>query len=350
MDTLHLQRTQHTGHAAAACLRGLAQTALEPGSPRRTALSLVETLRRNPQANGQFWLIDDRADPEQPGLAISAWPLWFSDSARNDERPLFYFTRSATSAHLEMLTAQTADRGIILNDIESLPSRWAKGAHPWLPLWLAANWHCLPFDPANGAEAQAIMEGALREFYLEGRQGFCYLTLHDAADDAGECDPRAAYRGMYRLCGSVAPQVRLLGAGHMLQEVRAAARQLEQDWGMACEVWSCPSYTRLAREAAAVLQWNRSHRQHAARRSHLDECLGSSGVPVVAVTGYDAFVVNQLAAHVDAPFTALGSDTLALDQNLGRHWITFTALQALAREGVVGPRVLSRALRRYGLA
>ena len=349
MDTLHLQRTQHTGQAAAACLRSLEHTALEPGSPRRAALGLVETLRRDRHSHGQFWLIDDRADPEQPGLAISAWPLWFSDSARNDERPLFYFTRSATSAHLEMLTAQTADRGIILNDIEALPSRWAKGAHPWLPLWLAANWHCLPFDPACGAEAQAIMAGALRELYLEGRAGFCYLTLHDTPDETLDCDRRDAYRGMYRLCGSAAPQVRLLGAGQMLQEVRAAARQLAQDWGVACEVWSCPSYTRLAREAAAVLRWNRNHRQHAARRSHLEACLGSTGVPVVAVTGYDAFVVNQLGVHVDAPFTALGADTLAPGQGLGRDWITFVALQALAREGVVGTRDLRRALRQYGL-
>lgn len=349
MDTLHLQRTQHTCQAAAACLRSLEHTALEPGSPRRAALGLVEALRRDRHSHGQFWLIDDRADPEQPGLAISAWPLWFSDSARNDERPLFYFTRSATSAHLEMLTAQSADRGIILNDIEALPSRWAKGAHPWLPLWLAANWHCLPFDPACGAEAQAIMAGVLREFYLEGRPGFCYLTLHDAAAQSPACDRRDAYRGMYRLCGSAAPQVRLLGAGQMLEEVRAAARQLEQHWGVNCEVWSCPSYTRLAREAAAVQRWNRGHRQRDARRSHLHACLGTSGVPVVAVTGYDAFVVNQLGAHVDAPFSALGADTLAADQHLERNWITFVALQALACEGTVGTDALRQALRRYGL-
>ncbi|MNM44760.1 Pyruvate dehydrogenase E1 component [compost metagenome] len=349
MDIMRLQRTRHTGQAAAACIHGIEVSAKPTHSPRQAVLNIVDALRRNPQTCNQFWLIDDRADPQQPLTSISAWPLWFSENSRYDERPLLYLTQSCTSAHLEMLTTQTADRGIILNDIESSPSRWAKGAHPWLPLWLAVNRHCMPFDPACAAEAQAIVTGALRELYLEGRPGFCYLTLHDSSVESLECDRSAAYRGMYRLAGAELPQVRLLAAGRMLEEVQAAARQLEQDWGIRSVVWSCPSYTRLARDATAVQQWNRHNRLHAARRSHLAECLGSTEAPVVAVTGYAEFVAAQLAPHVNAPFTALGADTLSAGQRLTRDWITYIALRSLTVQGTFAREDLGQVLEHYGL-
>ncbi|WP_336335234.1 transketolase-like TK C-terminal-containing protein [Pseudomonas putida] len=354
MDNIRLQHTPHTEHAAESCMRRIDQSARHLGSqssPLFTVLDIIKRLQQDKDVDGQFWLINDRVDGQQSGTPVSAWPLWFSERARRDERPLFYLTQSPTSAHLSMLTSQTAQRGIILNDIESAPSRWAKGAHPWLPLWLASNQQCMPYDPACGEEARIIIGAALRELYLKGKPGFCYMTLHDEPGQELDCDKRQAYLGMYRVSPMVArqAQVRLLGAGLMLREVQAAAELLKRDWDVDSEVWSCPSYTRLARNAASVQRWNRSHRNQQPRRSYLRNCLGESKLPVVAVTGYAEFVAAQVAEHVEAPFTALGVDTLLPGQRPDRHWIAYLALRSLVQQALLRSDDLDKALKLYGL-
>ncbi|MDP1045093.1 pyruvate dehydrogenase (lipoamide), partial [Klebsiella pneumoniae] len=75
--------------------------------------------------------------------------------------------------------------------------------------------------------------------------------------------------------------------------------------GVTSQVWSCPSYTRLAREAAFAERWNRLHPTATKRSCHLRECLMGSEAPVIAVTGYPQPIVDQLAGYVDARFVAL---------------------------------------------
>jgi pyruvate dehydrogenase E1 component len=355
MDHLHLRHTASTGSAAQACLAHIARHPLD-GTRASPLFTVTETVRRLQQAaatGDRLWVINDRMDETAGTGPVSAWPLWFSEQSRNDERPLFYLTQSPTSAHLSMLTAQTAERGIILNDIESAPSRWAKGAHPWLPLWLATNRQCTPFDPACGEEASAILAGALQDLYVDGQPGFYYLTLHDEPGDKLPCDRSQASLGMYRLDAgpqdAQAPRVRLLGAGLMLREVRAAAALLQERWGVCAEVWSCPSYTRLARDAERHARRNRFGRGNVTASCHLHVCLAGATSPVVAVTGYAEFVAAQLAAYVTAPFTALGSDSLEPGQRLDRHWIVAAALRGLAGQGVISEQRVAEALEVYRL-
>ncbi|GAB7531820.1 hypothetical protein PS3A_42340 [Pseudomonas sp. 3A(2025)] len=355
MDTQRLQHNAPTDSAVQVCIQRIEQWRQEGAgscsSPLFTSLEVLRRLEQEASLHGQLQVINDRADNQRSDTPISAWPLWFSERARH-EQPLFYLTQSATSAHVSMLTSQIGERGIVLNDIESSPSRWAKGAHPWLPLWLAANRHCLPFDPACGEEALVVLAGALQSLYLDAQPAFCYMTLHDEPGEDVACDRTQAWLGMYRLpSGSeqTGPCIRLLGAGLMLREVRAAAQLLEQEWGVNGEVWSCPSYTRLARDAEAVQRWNRRHRNETSRRCHLHECLAATHEPVLAVTGYAEFVAAQIGAHLTAPFSALGADSLAPDQHLNRYWMVYSALQALVREGQFSAQVLCQAQQRYRL-
>ena len=46
-----------------------------------------------------------------------------------------------------------------------------------------------------------------------------------------------------------APRVQLLGSGTILREVIAGAELLAKDFGIAADIWSCPSFTELRREA-----------------------------------------------------------------------------------------------------
>lgn len=330
-----------TAHAAQLCIAALNSAAHSHNSPLYTVMTMANTLESSRQA----WVIRAQSRSRRVG----SWPSWF---ARNTaEKPLLYLHSAASSAQLCALSGETAQRGILCNDIENHPSAWPKGAQPSLPLWLATNPHCLPYDPASGAETRAIVLAGLHSLYIDGKPGFYYLALHDrdGARTLSEQDREDALKGMYPLQRGHTGDVRLLGAGRALEEVIHAARLLKQDWNIRAQLWSCPSYTRLAREAAAAERWNRLHPTVPRRSCHLRSCLPGSEAPVIAVTGYPQPIVDQLAGYVDARFVPLGAGTVQASAP-SRYWIVVAALRALADEGRIDSQQVKTAMARYPLA
>lgn len=329
-----------TANAAQLCIDALNAAEPSRSSPLYTVMTMANTLEFSRQA----WVIRGQSRSRRVG----SWPTWF---ARNtDEKPLLYLHSAASSAQLCALSDATAQRGILCNDIESQPSPWPKGAQPSLPLWLATHPRCTPYDPASGEEARAIVLAGLRTLYVDGQPGFYYLALHDqestvTLDAQGRED---VLKGMYPNRRGHVGDVRLLGAGRALGEVAHAAHLLEQDWNVMAEVWSCPSYTRLAREAAAAARWNRLHPMAVEHSCHLRECLAGSTAPVIAVTGYPQPIVDQLAPYVGAPFVALGAGSVQASAP-SRYWIVVSALRALADEGRVDAQQVQTAMTRYSL-
>lgn len=329
-------------------------------SPLFTMIDIANRLERDPGTARHIWVIRSNRQLQSANAhtRISAWPLRLSAMARASEKPLLYLTSSATSAELCAFANESAHRGILCNDIETLPSRWPKGAHPWVSLWLASNPQCLPFDPASGAEAHAIALAALQSLYVEGNDGFYYMALHDEPNDffapISPLTASQALNGMYKLSGidsdSARPRVRLLGAGLALKSVAVAAQLLREDWGVASELWSCPSYTRLARDADKAQRWNRLHPGMPRQSAHLFDCLGTEDSPVVAVTGYAQHVAEQIGAHIKARFVALGAESNgAAMGKVDKHWIVVLALQALAQEGGITQARVEQAMSRYQL-
>src|SRR6185503_953670 len=78
-------------------------------------------------------------------------------------------------------------------------------------------------------------------------------------------------RGMYLLSSaggeSNVPRVQLLGSGTILREVIAAAELLANDWGVAADVWSCPSFNELRRDGLDADRWSMLHPLSAPRLS-----------------------------------------------------------------------------------
>ncbi|WP_434675354.1 transketolase-like TK C-terminal-containing protein [Pseudomonas sp. D3-10] len=355
-------KTPETRLAAQACIDKIRTLADQHAggfcSPLYTMIDIANRLERDPGTARNIWVIRANKQPqaESHHTRISAWPLRMSPAARASEKPLLYLTSSATSAELCALSNESANRGILCNDIETLPSRWPKGAHPWVPLWLVANPQCLPFDPASGAEAHAIALAALESLYVEGNDGFYYMALHDEPNDflapIGNASASQALKGMYKLTeietNVGAPRVRLLGAGLALQSVVSAGQMLSDHWGIASELWSCPSYTRLARDADKAQRWNRMHPGMPRRSSHLLDCLGPSDSPVVAVTGYAQHVAEQIGSHIGSRFVALGADSIgAACAAVDKHWIVVSSLQALAQDGLIDRALVEQAMSQY---
>ncbi|OPA88906.1 pyruvate dehydrogenase [Pseudomonas fluorescens] len=329
-----------TTESAQRCIDALTNIAPAPHSPLHTVLSMANTLEFSRHA----WVVRGQSSSRR----TRGWPAWF---ARNTvEKPLLYLHSATSSAQLRALADVTAYRGILCNDIENQPSPWPKGAQPSLPLWLAAHPRCTPYDPASGEEARAIVLTALRTLYVDGTPGFYYLALHDRSDGPllSAQPPEDALKGMYALNAAAQADVRLLGAGQAVDEVIQAARLLQQDWGITAQVWSCPSYTRLAREAAAAERWNRLHPGEVRRSCHLRDCLAGNLAPVIAVTGYPQAIVDQLAAYVNARYVALGAGSVQSSAP-SRYWIAVLSLNALVEDGRIERRHLETAMQRYAL-
>ena len=167
-------------------------------------------------------------------------------------------------------------------------------------------------------------------------------------------------RGLYRLrevAGSGnAPRVQLLGAGALLREALAASEVLERDWGVAAEVWSVTSFTELRRDGLNVERHHRWHPDAAPIQSWVEQCLGPTIGPIVAVSDYLRAVPDLIRAWVPRRYVTLGtdgygrSDTRAALRRffeVDRHHIAIAALQALADEGTLDRTMVRQAMARY---
>ena len=151
---------------------------------------------------------------------------------------------------------------------------------------------------------------------------------------------------------------RLLGSGAILREAIAAAGLLASDWGVACEAFSATSYSELAREAAEAARWTRLHPRATPRVSHVAKLLPGRA-PIVAASDYVRAWPELIAAHVQAPFVALGTDGFGRSDTraalrrffeVDRAAITVAALATLVAEGRFERERLAEAIDRYGVA
>lgn len=357
-----------TRQAASACLEKLAaqatKRACRAASPYGAIHAITQGLAQDEATNDKVWIV--KASPYQQthpadGAAmgagnISAWPLWFRDGTGHFEKPLLYLLRAESIAGLRAAVCEAHDRGILCNDAELTSSRWPKSVQPAVPLWLASRLNVIPYDPASGQEALAILHAAVQAMYVNDEPGFIYMTLHDgdgAVPSPSSVKVHDAFKGMYRFIaapeGSCAA-IRLLGAGQALEKVVEAARLLRDDWGITSEVWSCPSYTRLAREGHEAERWNMLHPLSRKRTSHVQTCLGSEKTPVLAVTGYGQHIADQISGFVPARFVALGADSHRETRGFPcARWIVAAALKALGDDGFLPLRHAEAAVQRYAL-
>ncbi|MFJ1302824.1 transketolase-like TK C-terminal-containing protein [Pseudomonadota bacterium AL_CKDN230030165-1A_HGKHYDSX7] len=361
--------TPQTRLAAAACLERLAAEDMEracfAASPYRAIQAITQGLAQDDATHSKVWIVKASpgrqahpADGVDMGVGnISAWPLWFRDGPEHFERPLLYLLRSESVAGLRAALYEAADRGILCNDAELASSRWPKSVQPAVPLWLASRFNGIPYDPASGQEALALLRAAMQAMYVNDEAGFFYMTLHDGEGTMpaqSQVNMQDAYKGMYRFIAapeSSTPAIRLLGAGQALAKVIEASRLLREDWDITSEVWSCPSYTRLAREGHEAEHWNMLHPLSRKMTSHIQTCLGAETSPVLAVTGYGQHIADQISGFVPARFVALGADSHRETRGFPcAQWIVVAALKTLGDEGFLPMRRAEEALRRYALS
>jgi pyruvate dehydrogenase E1 component len=202
--------------------------------------------------------------------------------------------------------------------------------------------NCVSYDPTYAYELAVIVQDGLRRMYGECEDVFFYVTLmnenypHPAMPEGAA---EGILRGMYLLRGGdEQARVQLVGSGTILREVEAAADLLREDFGVAADVWSAPSFTELGREGKACERWNRLHPGEEPRMPYVASLLESHEGPVVAATDYIRAYADQIRPYVDRPFTVLGTDGFGRSDyrvklrrffEVDRHHVVLAALRAL---------------------
>ena len=211
-----------------------------------------------------------------------------------------------------------------------------------------------------------IIQDGLRRMVAEQEDVYYYLTVmnenypHPAMPEGSQA---GILKGMYlfRDGGKAkkgAPRVQLLGSGTIFREVIAAADLLRDDWGVEADLWSCPSFTELARDCRDVHRWNLLHPTEPPRASHVEACLGGTSGPVIAATDYMRMYADKIRACVPRRYVVLGTDGFGRSDTreklrhffeVDRHCVTVAALKALADDGALPAKTVADAITKYGI-
>jgi pyruvate dehydrogenase E1 component len=226
--------------------------------------------------------------------------------------------------------------------------------------------NCISYDPTFAYEVVTVIQDGLRRMVAEQEDVFYYLTVmnenypHPPMPEGSAQD---ILKGMYRFREGAKSKkgglrVQLLGSGTIFREVIAAADLLKSDWGVDADLWSCPSFTELARDCRDTARWNLLHPTETPRRSHVEACLAGTQGPVVAATDYMRMYADKIRSCVPRRYMVLGTDGFGRSDTraklrhffeVDRRWVTVAALKSLADEGALKPTVVADALHKYGI-
>jgi pyruvate dehydrogenase E1 component len=223
--------------------------------------------------------------------------------------------------------------------------------------------NCISYDPTFAHEVAVILHHGLKRMVERQDNVFFYVTLLNENYPMPGLKPgteEQIIRGMYLLQEGpkLTPRVQLLGSGAILRESLAAQTLLATDWGVAANVWSCPSFTELAREGHDCERWNMLHPTETPRVPFVTQQLTPHPGPVVASTDYVRAFAEQIRPFIPAgrSYRVLGTDGFGRSDfrwrlrrhfEVDRHYIVVAALKALADEGSVPRERVAEAIARY---
>ncbi|MBI3731225.1 MAG: pyruvate dehydrogenase (acetyl-transferring), homodimeric type [Burkholderiales bacterium] len=226
--------------------------------------------------------------------------------------------------------------------------------------------NCIPYDPTFAHEVAVIMHDGLRRMVTDQEDVFYYITLmnenysHPGLKAGQE---EGIIKGLYQLQKSeqtTKHRVQLMGSGTILREVIAGAELLQNDWGIAADVWSAPSFTLLARDGQDAERWNMLHPTAEPRVPYIAQCLKDTAGPIVVATDYMRTFAEQVRAFIPKgrSYKVLGTDGFGRSDSraklreffeVNRYFVVIAALKTLADEGALSASVVAQAIAKYGI-
>ncbi|SSY80477.1 pyruvate dehydrogenase (acetyl-transferring), homodimeric type [Alysiella crassa] len=229
--------------------------------------------------------------------------------------------------------------------------------------------NCVSYDPTYQYELAVIVQDGLRRMYVEQEDVFYYLTVmnenykHPAMPQRANIE-RDILKGMYlfREGGSGSLKVQLMGSGVILEEVIHAADLLKNDFGVEADIWSCPSFNLLSRDAMEVERHNRLHPTGEQKVAFVTEQLQGHAGPVIVSTDYIRGFAERIRSAIpkeNGELVVLGTDGFGRSDSranlrnffeVDRYHVAVAALNALANQGKLDKKTVQVAIDKYGIA
>ena len=226
--------------------------------------------------------------------------------------------------------------------------------------------NCVSYDPCFVHEVAVIIHHGLKRMVQDQENVYFYLTLMNenyAHPGLRQGDEEGIVRGGYLLRAGpkkAEHRVQLLGSGTILREVLAAAELLENEWGVAGDVWSITSFTELRREGLDCERWNLLHPADKPRQPYVTKLFEKTSGPLVASTDYMKLFADQVRPFVPKgrSYHVLGTDGFGRSDfryrlrehfEVDRRFVVLAALKSLADEGAIPAKKVSEAIRKYGI-
>ncbi len=227
--------------------------------------------------------------------------------------------------------------------------------------------NCVAYDPAYAHELAVVIQDGMRRMYAENESVYYYITImnenYEQPPMPGGAE-EGIIKGMYLLEGVKAKgrgkkaHVQLLGSGTILNEVRAAAQLLAEDFGVGSDIWSVTSFNELARDGQHIRRWNMLHPEEKEKECYVTACLKDQKGPVIASSDYIKLYGEQIRAMVPTDYTVLGTDGFGRSDTreklrhffeVDRYFVVVAALQALSKRGDIDQTLVIEAMRKYNI-
>ena len=226
--------------------------------------------------------------------------------------------------------------------------------------------NCVSYDPTYGYEVAVIVQDGLRRMLANQEDVYYYITLLNENykhPDMPKGAEAGILKGMYLLqdtgkADKKTPRVQLLGSGAILREVEAAAQLLANDFKVQSDVWSVTSFNELRRDGIDAERWNLVHPEEKPRLSYVEQCLNDRKGPVIASTDYIRTFADQIRPYVNRRYVTLGTDGFGRSDlrsklreffEVNRYYVAVAALKALADDGEIDRKIVSEAIKKYGI-
>ncbi|MEJ2801959.1 pyruvate dehydrogenase E1 component [Comamonas sp. BIGb0124] len=226
--------------------------------------------------------------------------------------------------------------------------------------------NCISYDPTFAHEVAVIMQEGMKRMVERQENVYYYITLLNenyAQPGLKAGTEEQIIKGMYLLDEGQGGTLRvnLLGSGTILRESIAAQKLLAEEWGVAANVWSCPSFNELTRDGQDADRWNLLHPTETPRVPFVTQQLQAHEGPVIASTDYMKNYAEQIRAFIPKgrDYKVLGTDGFGRSDfrsklrehfEINRHYIVVAALKSLADEGKLPLTKVAEAIEKYKLA
>jgi pyruvate dehydrogenase E1 component len=220
------------------------------------------------------------------------------------------------------------------------------------------------WDPAFAYELATIIQSGIKEMFEQDIDVMYYIAVYNEnypmpakPKDVDE----GIIKGLYKLRGAPkgdGPIVRLIGSGPIMLQVLDAVEKLEE-FGIRSEIWSATSYGELRRDGLECERWNRLNPSEPEKHSWVQQMLGSSKDPIIAVSDNMAAVPDMVRQWMPDDFTVLGTDGFGRSDTreaLRRFFeidgesITLAAISRLVRNNLIDGKVYDKAVKKFKIS